>query len=164
MVNKIRADSKQIATNYVLEKLAAAGIEVVTDKELFDETLADIEEINITLEMLNEKPNYLQKISSEINSEPKIGQDTTRVVSTPEIQKHITFISGCQELYLDRLIINKVTSIYGKDDEVGYVKNNIRHGNLVYFDKKRSLEWERECKVQFLAQVLPTEGFINNIL
>ncbi len=30
--------------------------------------------------------------------------------------------------------------------------------------KKRSLEWERECKVQFLAQVLPTEGSINNIL
>ena len=31
-------------------------------------------------------------------------------------------------------------------------------------DKKRSLEWERECKVQFLAQVLPTEGSLNNIL
>ena len=63
-----------------------------------------------------------------------------------------------------RLVINKVTSIYGKDDEVGYVKKNIQRGNLVYFDKKRSLEWERECKVQFLAQVLPTEGSLNNIL
>ena len=45
-----------------------------------------------------------------------------------------------------------------------YVKDNIKRGNLVYFDKKRSLEWERECKVQFLAQVLPAEGSINNIL
>ena len=63
-----------------------------------------------------------------------------------------------------RLVINKVTSIYGRKEEIQYVKDNIQKGNLVYFDKKRSLEWERECKVQFLAQVLPIEGSINNIL
>lgn len=63
-----------------------------------------------------------------------------------------------------RLVINKVTSIYGRNEEIRYVKDNIQRGNLVYFDKKRSLEWERECKVQFLAQVLPIEGSINNIL
>ena len=63
-----------------------------------------------------------------------------------------------------RLVINKVTSIYGRNEEVRYVKDNIQRGNLVYFDKKRSLEWERECKVQFLAQVLPNKGSVNNIL
>ena len=63
-----------------------------------------------------------------------------------------------------RIVINKINSIYGRNEEVGYVKDNIKRGNLVYFDKKRSLEWERECKVQFLAQVLPAEGSINNIL
>src|SRR5574344_301217 len=35
------------------------------------------------------------------------------------------------------------------------------HNNLVYIDKKRSLDWERECQVQFLAQVLPEQGFLN---
>ena len=60
-----------------------------------------------------------------------------------------------------RLVINEITSIYGKDNEVDFVKNNISHNNLVYIDKKRSLDWERECQVQFLAQVLPEQGSLN---
>ena len=47
---------KDVATNYVLEKLSKAGIEVVTDKEEFDRIKEQIDEINITfLEMLEEK-------------------------------------------------------------------------------------------------------------
>ena len=47
---------KESATNYVLEKLSQAGIEVVTDKEEFDRIKEQIDEINITfLEMLEEK-------------------------------------------------------------------------------------------------------------
>ena len=63
-----------------------------------------------------------------------------------------------------RLVINKITSIYGRNHEIRYVKDNIVRGNLVYFDKKRSLEWERECKVQFLTQVLPKQGHMSSIL
>ena len=63
-----------------------------------------------------------------------------------------------------RLVINKITSVYGRNHEIRYVKDNIVRGNLVYFDKKRSLEWERECKVQFLTQVLPKQGYIDSIL
>ena len=47
---------KDASTNYVLEKLSKAGIEVVTDKEEFDRIKEQIDEINITfLEMLEEK-------------------------------------------------------------------------------------------------------------
>lgn len=63
-----------------------------------------------------------------------------------------------------RLVINEITSIYGRTNEVDFVKTNIEQGNLVYADKKRSLEWERECQVQFLAQVLPSEGSYSSIL
>lgn len=63
-----------------------------------------------------------------------------------------------------RLVINEITSIYGKDNEAHFVKTNIEQGNLVYADKKRSLDWERECQVQFLAQVLPSEGSYSSIL
>ena len=63
-----------------------------------------------------------------------------------------------------RLVINKITSVYGRNHEIRYVKDNIVRGNLVYFDKKRSLEWERECKVQFLTQVLPKQGHMSSIL
>lgn len=63
-----------------------------------------------------------------------------------------------------RLVINEITSIYGRTNEVDFVKTNIEQGNLVYADKKRSLEWERECQVQFLAQVLPSKGSYSSIL
>ena len=92
-----------VKTNYVLNKLSKAGIEVVTDKQEFNEILENIEELNITLEMLNEKPNHLQKISSENDSEPKVGQDTTSAISTPNNQNHIVFIENSQQLYYERL-------------------------------------------------------------
>ena len=261
VANKIKTDSKQIATNYVLEKLAAAGIEVVTKKSVFEELLNTSE---LLQKMTDNKPNvnvsdiYFTADKNEVlafakelddfASQAKLGDKSInplRIIKVGSISpvmkvlgiadvpveiEQSTVLKALREeplypndrqghkLSLDelkaipqsladpvmvfrsdsptrktkdsfvffterkdtkgnsiiiplavnkkfgRLIINKVTSIYGKDDEVGYVKNNIRHGNLVYFDKKRSLEWERECKVQFLAQVLPTEGFINNIL
>ncbi|MGN0738828.1 MAG: hypothetical protein ACI4LX_01490 [Treponema sp.] len=64
--------------------------------------LADIEELNIILEMLNEEPIYLQKTSSEKNSEHKVGQDTTRAISTPNQQNHIVFLNDSQ-VYFERL-------------------------------------------------------------
>ncbi|MBD5434048.1 MAG: hypothetical protein HDR35_07135, partial [Treponema sp.] len=36
-----------------------------------------------------------------------------------------------------RLVINEITSIYGKDNEAHFVKTNIEQGNLVYADKKK---------------------------
>lgn len=63
-----------------------------------------------------------------------------------------------------RIVINEITSMYGKDNEIDFVRKNIDEGNLIYADKKRSLEWERECKVQFLTQGLPSQDSINNIL
>ena len=51
---------KDVATNYVLEKLSKAGIEVVTDKEEFERMKEQIDEINITLEMLEKKPLIIQ--------------------------------------------------------------------------------------------------------
>ncbi|MCI6317535.1 MAG: Eco57I restriction-modification methylase domain-containing protein [Spirochaetia bacterium] len=63
-----------------------------------------------------------------------------------------------------RIVINEITSMYGKDNEIDFVMDNIIEGNLIYADKKRSLEWERECKVQFLTQGLPPQGSTSNIL
>lgn len=53
--------------------------------------------------MLNEVPVRVQKISSEKDSEHKVGQDTTSAISTPNKNNHIVFIENSQELYPDRL-------------------------------------------------------------
>ena len=96
-----RAPEKSL--NFVLDKLAAAGIEVVSNRKEYQWMKEQIDEINITLEMLEEEPNYLQKISPDKKSELDVGQDTTSAISTPNNQNHITFLDGNQELYFNRL-------------------------------------------------------------
>lgn len=159
---------------FIFEKLQAAGIEVVIDKDEYQWMKEHIDEINITLNMLDEKPlqiqfnekkeieelstsyndtqtrsqslnskiildslnsqvfinnlnslsnikvydhlfsegdtteesNYIQKISSENNSELKVGQDTISAISTPNNKNNIIFLSDSQEIYFNRL--NKV--------------------------------------------------------
>lgn len=72
-----------------------------------------------------------------------------------------------------RIVINKITSMYGKDNEIGFVKTNIDEENLIYVDKKRSLGWinekssggKLESQVQFLRQRLTDiETYNLNIL
>ena len=47
--------------NFVLDKLAAAGIEVVSNRKEYQWMKEQIDEINITLEMLEEKPMEIQR-------------------------------------------------------------------------------------------------------
>lgn len=72
-----------------------------------------------------------------------------------------------------RIVINKITSMYGKDNEIEFVKTNIDEENLIYVDKKRSLGWinekssngKLESQVQFLRQRLTDiETYNLNIL
>lgn len=62
---------------------------------------------------------------------------------------------------MGRIVINKITSMYGRNNEIDFVKTNFDEGNLIYLDKERSIEWaeknksfggERYTKVQFLGQ------------
>lgn len=43
-----------------------------------------------------------------------------------------------------RIIINKITSIYGRNNEEDYVYSNIINNNLVYMDRERAEEWEKK--------------------
>ena len=52
-------DNKKM--NFVLDKLAAAGIEVVSNRKEYQWMKEQIDEINITLEMLEEKPMEIQR-------------------------------------------------------------------------------------------------------
>ena len=73
-----------------------------------------------------------------------------------------------------RIVINEITSMYGRNNETDFVKTNIDEGNLKYMDKKRSIEWveknksldgELESKVQFLGQrITDIETYNQNIL
>ena len=53
-----------------------------------------------------------------------------------------------------RIIINEITSMYGRNNEIDYVYSNAEGGYLVYMDKKRTEEWEK--KKQALRVVVGT--------
>ena len=79
-----------------------------------------------------------------------------------------------------RLVIHEITSMYGKDNEINFVKTNIDENNLIYEDRKRSCLWanekveelkkrssngERFTQIQFLGQRFTDNGtYVFNIL
>lgn len=72
-----------------------------------------------------------------------------------------------------RIIINEITSMYGRNNESEFVHSSIETGNLVYMDKKRTEEWEkkislawkRESWVQFPGRRPPElQGYMDSIL
>ncbi len=54
--------------------------------------------------------------------------------------------------------------MYGRNNEIDFVKTNIDNNNLIYADKKRSLDWERSSQVQFLTQRFSNPNFEYSIL
>ena len=79
-----------------------------------------------------------------------------------------------------RLVIHEITSMYGRNNEVDFVKTNIDENNLIYEDRKRSCLWanekveelkkrssngERFTQIQFLGQRFTDNGtYVFNIL
>lgn len=66
---------------------------------------------------------------------------------------------------MGRIVINEITSMYGRNNEIDFVESNLAEDNLIYLDKARSLEWidnrlekekssngERYTKLQLLGQ------------
>ena len=264
--DKERSVEKQ-KTNYVLDKLAAAGIEVVTDKEEFDRIL--------------ERENLLQKMQGTLTSEEyrryfKFNEEDVKrffeqviewqkdnsnpgkliiVGKAPAIMKvlgisehfieveqstldkmvrpepvyptdkdgHNLTISDIYDIplqladpvmvfksrtrpedsyvffterkdYLNRailiplaidikkgrIVIHEITSMYGRREEIEFVKSNIEQNNLIYADKDRYEKWadeklkelqgqkksngERVSQIQFLGQRFTDIGTNLNIL
>lgn len=63
-----------------------------------------------------------------------------------------------------RLYVNEIASIYGKDNDINFIEKNIKEGNLLYLDKKRSLKWGTKRGLQLSPMVHPNSGYTNNVL
>ena len=71
-------------------------------------------------------------------------------------------------LHLDkrkgRIIVNEIASIYGRNNDIDFLKNNIKENNLLYLDEKRSLKWGTRRGLQLSPLVHPNSGYINKVL
>lgn len=240
--SKQNFSKEQAATNFVLEKLKSAGIEVITDKEEFDRIIQREEFLqrmskNISSEnekswkesyfLFNEEDveNYTRQIAEwqknninvakliEVGQIPPIMKvlgiaDKPIEVQYSTLNKIIREESiypndkqghnlSIDDIYAipsqladpvmvfksrtrndsyvffterkdsedrsiliplavnkkkGKIIINEITSMYGRNNEIEFVKTNIEDENLIYVDKKRSLDWELSSQVQFPTQ------------
>lgn len=59
------------------------------------------------------------------------------------------------------ILVNNITSAYGKDENEWFIEQ-VKIGNLVYQDKKRSLEWSNRRRL-LLPNQMTTQGSLNII-
>jgi hypothetical protein len=57
------------------------------------------------------------------------------------------------------IIVNNITSAYGREENEWFIEQ-IKLGNLIYQDKKRSLEWTNERGLSLPTQ-MSTQGSFN---
>ena len=264
--DKERSVEKQ-KTNYVLDKLAAAGIEVITDKEEFERILErenllqkmqgtltseeyrryfkfNEEDVKRFFEQVNEwqkdnsnpgkliivgKAPAIMKVLGISEHFIEVEQSTLDKMVRPEPvyptdkDGHNLTISDIYDIplqladpvmvfksrtrpedsyvffterkdYLNRailiplaidikkgrIVIHEITSMYGRREEIEFVKSNIEQDNLIYADKDRYEKWadeklkelqgqkksngERVSQIQFLGQRFTDIGTNLNIL
>ena len=61
----IQDNTESVATNFLLEKLNKAGIETISDKEIYENMLAYVKEVNICLEMLEAEQYPVQMMGEK---------------------------------------------------------------------------------------------------
>ncbi len=220
--------------NYVLEKLAKAGIEVVTDKEEFErilqrekilqkmtgklsqeeqrryftfdeedskkfiehidkwqkdntnpaklivvgkvtpvmkilgisERLIEVEQGTLD-KMLRDEPLYpndkqghklsvddIYAIPSQLADPVMVFKSRTRddsyvfFTERKDSKNHSILIPLVVDKRKGKLVIHEITSMYGKDNEINFVKTNIEENNLIYEDRERSCLWAKEKTVE----------------
>ena len=88
---------------FILDKLHAAGIEVVTDKEEFQWMKDQIYEINITLEMLEEKPFAIQRNEKKETGNLSTSNNDT-LTRSQSLRKKIILDSSNSQDFIENLI------------------------------------------------------------
>ncbi len=97
--NETEISAEQAATNFLLQKLSKAGVEVVSDNQTFENMLAYVNEVNICLEMLEEEPYPIQTMDEKdegLEHDRQISSPPTS--SKPSRKNFITSEKACQEL------------------------------------------------------------------
>lgn len=57
------------------------------------------------------------------------------------------------------LVVNKITSVYGRNNDVKFISENITEGNLVYLNKEKSHQWSTTKGLQLPEVVQSKDGF-----
>lgn len=118
---------------------------------------------DIPLSIIKSIPNYLNDPLMVLKSRT---QKDAFVIFTNacDRKKRSILIALHLNKQKNRIIVNEIASIYGRNNEEDFIESNIKENNLLYLDKKRSLKWGTRRGLQLSPLVHPSSGYINNVL
>lgn len=116
---------------------------------------------DIDIETIKKIPQYLSDPIMVYNS---ASRKESYTVLTEAIDKNKESILIALQInkFEDGIYVNNITSAYGKDENEWFIEQ-IKLGNLVYQDKKRSLEWTNHRRLS-LPNQMTTQGSLNTRL
>ena len=154
----------------ILKALNVSDTEIIIEQSTLGKvTSPETKKINgskghdIPLGIIKSIPNYLNDPLMVLKSRT---QKDALVIFTNvcDRKKKSILIAIHLDKQKNRIIVNEIASVYGKDNAVSFVEENIKEGNLLYLDKKRSLKWGTRRGLQLSTLVHPSSGYINNVL
>ena len=115
---------------------------------------------DIDIETIKKIPQYLSDPIMVYNSASR--KDSYTVLTEAVDKNNESILIALQiNKFEDGIYVNNITSAYGKDENEWFIEQ-IKLGNLVYQDKKRSLEWTNPRRLS-LPNQMTTQGSLNII-
>lgn len=130
-------------------------------------------------------PSVLAKITGEkhdvsiadIKNIPKLIADPVMIFKSATVNNAVVILTDATDkngneiivaMHFDkkekRIKVNRVASVYGKNNIKNFVNIQIENGNLKYIDKNKSLSWSHIIGLQLPKMADTTRGFNNSIL
>ena len=114
----------------------------------------------LDMDIIKNIPNYLANPVMVFNSESIPGSFVV-MTETVDSKNQTVMIALAVNKVDANIIVNNITSAYGREGNEWFIEQ-INLGNLIYQDKKRSLEWTNERGLSLPTQ-MSTQGSLNVI-
>ena len=114
----------------------------------------------LDIDIIKNIPNYLANPVMVFNSESRPGSYVIMTETVDSKNQTVMVALGVNKIDAN-IVVNNITSAYGREENEWFIEQ-IKLGNLIYQDKKRSLEWTNERGLSLPTQ-MSTQGSLNVI-
>ena len=147
-------------TPFVLQKIGADNLPVIMTQKVMEKVTGGKHDVGLT-----EIKNLPQHLADPVMVFRSATQKNALVVLTEMVDKNGDSVVCA--LHLNKtekhINVNRIASVYGKENIDSFVRKQAEAGNLLYMDKKKCQQWSRSRGLQ-LPKLADTITDNNNIL
>jgi len=147
-------------TPFVLQKIGADNLPVIMTQKVMEKVTGGKHDVGLT-----EIKNLPQHLADPVMVFRSATQKNALVVLTEMVDKNGDSVVCA--LHLNKtekhINVNRIASVYGKENIDSFVRKQAKAGNLLYMDKKKCQQWSRSRGLQ-LPKLADTITDNNNIL